>query len=161
MLRLDINLLFTALNLLIWFFLIRKFLFKPINTVISKREEAIASRYAEAEKLQEEAKTEKEKCSQFQAQIREEQEKAVAEAREKGRLEYEQIVTEAEKKADQIVEDSRKEAEQQKEKILNRTRQEIHTLIMDTAVESMGSGQDNGALYDQFLTKAGEKHAEK
>lgn len=60
MLRLDINLLFTAANLLIWFFLIRKFLFKPINNVISKREEAIASQYAKAQKLQEEAAAEKE-----------------------------------------------------------------------------------------------------
>ena len=48
MLRLDINLLFTIINLLIWYFLIKKFLFKPVNNIIAKREEAIEGRYKEA-----------------------------------------------------------------------------------------------------------------
>ena len=50
MLRLDFNLVFTVLNILIWYVLIRKFLFKPINDIISKREDAINSRYEEAKK---------------------------------------------------------------------------------------------------------------
>lgn len=160
MLRLDINLLFTALNIVIWYILIRKFLFKPINTVISKREEAIASRYAEAQKLQDEAKAEKDKCVQFQAQIQEEQDRAVTEAREKAHTEYDQIVTEAQKKAEQIIETSREEARHEKEKILSRTEREIRTLILNTAAASMEESRDDKALYDQFLTKAGEQHAE-
>ena len=36
MLRLDINLVFTIINLLIWYAIIRIFLFKPINKVIDK-----------------------------------------------------------------------------------------------------------------------------
>ena len=69
MLRLDFNLVFTVLNILIWYVLIRKFLFKPINDIISKREDAINSRYEEAKKLQEEAQAEKEKSVQYQNQI--------------------------------------------------------------------------------------------
>ena len=80
MLRLDINLLFIAANLLIWFLLIRKFLFQPVNTVISKREEAIASQYEKAQKLQEEAAEEKDRCTQFQAKIESEKAAAVTEA---------------------------------------------------------------------------------
>lgn len=98
MLRLDMNLLWTVVNIVIWYGLIRKFLFKPVNAVISKREEEIASRYADAQKLQEEAKAEKEKCEKFEAQIQEEQEKAVAEAKENARTEYDRIVAEAQKK---------------------------------------------------------------
>lgn len=41
MLRLDINLVFTIINLLIWYAIIRIFLFKPINKVIYKRNAAI------------------------------------------------------------------------------------------------------------------------
>ena len=49
MLKLDINsMLITAVNLFLWFLLIKTFLFKPINNVIRKREEALASRYEEA-----------------------------------------------------------------------------------------------------------------
>lgn len=160
MLRLDMNLVWTILNLLIWFLLIKKFLFGPINAVISKREEMIASRYAEAQKLQEEAQTERDRCREFQVQIEEEKKKAVTEAQENARTEYDRIVAEAEKKAEQIVDNSRKEAEIQKEKIVGKAEQEIRSLIMDTAVHSMQSSGSDGALYDQFLTRAGEQHAE-
>lgn len=160
MLRLDINLAFTALNLLIWYLLIRKFLFKPVNQVISSREEAIKSRYEEAQRLQEEAKAEKDKCRALQAGIEEEKDKVSAEAQKRGRAEYEQIVKDAQKKAEQIVEASKKEAELEKEKIVGRAEREIRALVMDAAVKSMESSDSDGALYDQFLTKAGEAHAE-
>ena len=52
MLRLDFNLVFTILNILIWYVLIRKFLFKPINNIITKREEALNARYDEVKQLQ-------------------------------------------------------------------------------------------------------------
>ena len=155
MLRLDINLLFTAANLLIWFVLIRKFLFKPVNTVLSKREEAIALQYEKAQKLQDEAKAEKDKCVQFQAQIEQEKAAAVTEAQEKAR-----IVTDARDKAEQIEEASRKEAELERARIVGKAEQEIRSVIMEAAAGSMQSAGGDHALYDQFLTKAGETHAE-
>ena len=76
MLKLDINsMLITAVNLFLWFLLIKTFLFKPINNVIRKREEALASRYEEAKRLQDEAKEAKE-----QAQL--EREKAIQKHKE-------------------------------------------------------------------------------
>lgn len=161
MLRLDWNLLFTVFNLLIWYALVRRFLFKPVNDIISKREESIKSRYAEAQKLQEEAQEEKDKCVKFQAEITEEKTRAIMAAQEDARTEYDRILSDAKNQADQIVEASKKEAQLEKEKIIGKAEQEIRSLIMDAAVRSMQSGQSDGALYDQFLTKAGEtSHAE-
>ena len=160
MLRLDNNLLFTAANLLIWFLLIRKFLFKPVNTGISKREEAIAYQDARAKELQEEAEQEKDRCVKFQAQIEQEKADAASKAREEARTEYDRILTEAKEKADHIVETSRKEAQQEKDRIVGTAEQEIRSVIMDAAVRSMQSSAGEGILYDQFLTKAGETHAE-
>lgn len=161
MLRLDMNLVFTIINLLIWYVIIRKFLFKPINNVISKREEAIQARYAEAQRLQEEAESEKKKCSESQSRIEEEKARVMADAQESARAEYNNMMEDARKKADQIVEASRKEAELEKEKIVGRAEQEIRSMIMDAAVKAMQNSQQDGNLYDQFLTKAGETtHAE-
>ncbi|MDO4261549.1 MAG: ATP synthase F0 subunit B [Eubacteriales bacterium] len=156
MLRLDWNLAFTVLNLLIWYALIRFFLFKPVNKIISKREEAINARYDDARKLQDEAQAEKEKCEQFQAQIEEEKTKVMAQAQESARAEYDQIVSDAKKKAASIVDASKKDAELQKQKIIGKAEQEIRSLILDAAVKTMQSEHSDGALYDQFLTKAGE-----
>lgn len=38
MLRIDINLLFTIVNLLVLYFLMKKFLFKPVREVLAKRQ---------------------------------------------------------------------------------------------------------------------------
>lgn len=160
MLRLDSNLLWTMINILLWFGLIWKFLFKPINQVIEKREAALASRYEEAEKLKSQAQEEKEKCQKYQAQIEQEKKQAVEEAKVQAKAEYDKILTEAREKADEIVETSKKEAYLQKEQIVKKAEQEIRSLIMDAAVTSMRSSKNDGALYDEFLTKAGETHAE-
>ena len=156
MLRLDLNLVFTIVNLLIWYVIIRKFLFKPINDIITKREDAINARYAEAQKLQDDAKAEKEKSAQFQAQIEREKAKIMADAQTDARVEYDQIVSDAHKKAGQIIDSSKKEAALQKEKVMNKAEQEIRGLILEAAVKSMQSQNSDEALYDQFLTKAGE-----
>ncbi|MBR9944921.1 ATP synthase F0 subunit B [Clostridiaceae bacterium Marseille-Q4145] len=156
MLRLDFNLVFTIVNLLIWYVIIRKFLFKPINDIITKREDAINARYAEAQKLQDDAKAEKEKSAQFQAQIEREKAKIMADAQADARVEYDQIVSDAHKKAGQIIDSSKKEAALQKEKVMNKAEQEIRGMILEAAVKSMQSENNDGALYDQFLTKAGE-----
>lgn len=156
MLRLDLNLVFTIINLLIWYVIIRKFLFKPINDIITKREDAIKARYAEADQLKKEAQEEKDKSAQYQAQIENEKAKIMAAAQADARVEFDQIVADANKKAGQILETSKKEAALQKEKVMNKAEQEIRSLILDAAVKSMQSENSDEALYDQFLTKAGE-----
>lgn len=77
MLRLDINLVFTIINLLIWYAIIRIFLFKPINKVIYKRNAAIQEKYDEAKKMQEEAQAEKEKYAACQDEIEVEKNKVL------------------------------------------------------------------------------------
>ena len=108
MLRLDINLVFTIINLLIWYAIIRIFLFKRINRVIDQREQAIQSRYADAQRLQDEAAAEKDKYAASQAQIEAEKTKVMNQAQEDARTEYNHILQEANKKAEQIVENSKK-----------------------------------------------------
>ena len=160
MLRLDINLLFTALNILIWYFLIRKFLFKPVNSLISRREEAIAEQYAKARQLEEEAQAAKDECALLKASIEEEKAAANTAAKEEARGEYDRIVAEAEEKAKQLMERTKKEAELEKSRIVGKAEQEIRSVIMSAAEASLSSSSSESALYDQFLTKAGEIHAD-
>ena len=147
MLRLDLNLVFTIVNLLIWYVIIRKFLFKPINDIITKREDAIKARYAKAEQLKQEAQEEKTKSAQYQAQIESEKAKIMAAAQADARVEFDQFVADAHKKAGQIVESSKKEAALQKEKVMNKAEQEIRGLILEAAVKSMQSQNSDCLLY--------------
>ena len=55
MLKLDWSLLWTALNVLIWYILIKTFLFKPVNNIIAKRNEKNQAIRKEAEDARAEA----------------------------------------------------------------------------------------------------------
>ena len=99
MLKLDINLLFTVINLVVWYLLIKKFLFKPVNNIISKREEAIADRYREAEQEKVQAGEQKQKYEALQSSIQDEKTKVMQKAQEDAREAYRQIVDEANRKA--------------------------------------------------------------
>lgn len=52
MLRLDINLLFTVINLIIIYVIIRKLLFKPVKKIIAQRETDINKQYEDAKATQ-------------------------------------------------------------------------------------------------------------
>lgn len=72
MLRLDINLVFTIINLLVLYFLMKKFLFKPVNNIIAQREEAIKKQFDDADEAQKKAddlKKQYEVPSQMQKRI--------------------------------------------------------------------------------------------
>ncbi len=155
MLRLDINLVFTILNILIWYGIIRIFLFKPVNNIIKKREDAINASYEQAENAKKAALEEKKKYEVCQAQIEEEKKKAIEEAQETARAEYQQIVDDAHKQAGNIVADAKKAAQLEREKNVGRFEQEIKSLLIDAAAKSMNNA-DDGKLYNQFLDKAGE-----
>ena len=103
MLRLDINLVFTIINLLIWYAIIRIFLFKPINKVIDKRNAAIQEKYDEAKKMQEEAQAEKEKYAACQDEIEVEKNKVLDAARASAREEGRQLIENAQKEADKVI----------------------------------------------------------
>lgn len=161
MLKLDINLLFTVINLLIWYFLIRKFLFKPINQVIEKRKQAIEDRYEEARKVKEDALAEKEKYEAMESGIQEEKESVMQQAQEDARAEYGKIVAEANRRAGEILEDSQRKAQQEHAVMVSRAEREIRSLLFEAASDSVRNETDNGRIYDQFLEKAGEEtHAE-
>ena len=156
MLRLDINLVFTIINLLIWYAIIRIFLFKPINKVIDKRSAAIQEKYDEAKKMQEEAQAEKEKYAACQDEIEVEKnngtlDAARASAREEGR----QLIENAQKEADKVIRKAGEDARREKDKMLEQAKHEILSLVLDAAAGSMNKKSDDSALYDEFLKKAG------
>ena len=55
MLRIDSNLIWIIVNLLIFYFLIRKFLFKPVLNIIEKRKQMVAEQFEKADTANAEA----------------------------------------------------------------------------------------------------------
>ena len=106
MLKLDWSLLWTALNVLIWYILIKTFLFKPVNNIIAKRNEKNQAIRKEAEDARAEALALKEQYQKMIDGAEAEGEAIKEKSREEAKVEYEHIVEDAGKKAQVVMDEA-------------------------------------------------------
>ena len=158
MLKFDINILWTLINLIIFFVLMKLFLFKPIKKTLDKRKELIEGQFKAAEDKEKKAG---ELQAEYQSQlsgVEDEKKATIAEARNKG--EYDKIVARANDDAVKIKQDAKKASELESEKARLAVKQEIAELAMQAAtkvVEKEVSPETNKMLYDQFLNESSDK----
>ena len=132
MLKFDINILWTLINLIIFFVLMKLFLFKPIKKTLDKRKELIEGQFKAAEDKEKKAE---ELQAEYQSQL---------------------SGVEDEK----IKQDAKKASELESEKARLAVKQEIAELAMQAAtkvVEKEVSPETNKMLYDQFLNESSDK----
>lgn len=65
MIKVDLSLLWTIINLVVFYLLLKKFLFKPVMGIMEKREQMIADGLKNASDRQEEAEALKKSMSQL------------------------------------------------------------------------------------------------
>ncbi len=154
MLRVDINLLFTVVNLLVLVFLMKKFLFKPVREVIGKRQAEIEESYKKAEDTNKAAEDLKAKYEEGLSNIEEERKKTINKAKIDASKEYDEIVNNANKKADKILAEAKLQAEKDAETKQREMQQQMAVLVAEAAYK-IAASQDSEAndrkLFDQFL----------
>ena len=107
MLRIDSNILWTIINLLILYALMKHFLFQPIHDILEKRKQEIESDFALANQQKQEALESKNKANQQLENMQTICDGMLADAKEQASLEYEQIIADANKKSDEMIEQAR------------------------------------------------------
>ncbi len=108
MLKFDINILWTLINLIIFFVLMKLFLFKPIKKTLDKRKELIEGQFKAAEDKEKKAG---ELQAEYQSQlsgVEDEKKAIIAEARNNAKGEYDKIVARANDDAVKIKQDAKK-----------------------------------------------------
>ncbi len=159
MLRLDYNLVFTIINLLILFVLLKKFLFGPVIEVMEKRKALIDEQFSSAANAQKQAEQMK---TEYEAAFKDADAKAagvIADAKQSAQAEYERIVSNANAEAARIVSRAEENIVADKQKALQDMESEIASIAMHAAtqvIRDQASGLDNVKLYDEFLSKAGD-----
>ena len=148
MLRIDINMLFEIINLLILFIAFKFVLFKPVQKIIAQRQEEADKEYKEAEASKAEAEAKKTEYEESLRTIDDERKQVLSEARKSANEEYVKIVEDANVKARQINEEAKQNAQNQKEQIAD--------MVVDATSKIVAGKTDNKALYDEFLNKAGD-----
>lgn len=164
MLNFDINnLVWALINIVLFYVLMRLFLFKPIKKTIEKRKELIENQFKEAE---EKEKSANELYDEYQAQLSgvdKEKKEILAEARANAKNEYNKIVKRAETEADKLKEDAKRSSRLESEKARLAVKEEIAQLAMDTAEKIIGenvSAKTDSDIYDKFLNEGSEESSE-
>ncbi len=152
MLSVDINLLFTVINILVLCVLVRIFLFKPVYKILEERQKLVDKDLADAAAAKAEAEALKEQHRAFLADMDTERAKAMEESAANANVVYNQIVSSANEKAKSIVKNAELQAERRKEDAMRQARSEIRDLVLTATAKVIGAKtQDDGSLYDRFL----------
>ena len=99
MLRFDINLIFTVVNLLVLYFLMKKFLFDKVNAIVRQRQELIDEDYAAAEAARTQAETDRETYTEKLTAVEQEVDRMMKQGREQAHAEYNRIIAGAQTQA--------------------------------------------------------------
>ena len=158
MLNLDWNIVWTIVNILVLFLLLKHFLFKPIT-------EMMESRTAEIENNLKDAEDQKQKASELTAQYEEKLQGAhaeaaqiVSEARQRGQREYDAILKTGGQDAQKEQERVRADMEREREEMLRGVQENVTELVLLTASKLSQKELDEESdrkLVDSFLSEAG------
>ena len=156
MLRIDFNLVFTVINILLLFGGLWLVLFKPVRKILDERQAEADREYDDAKKKQAEADAAKEQYDASLAEIDQTRKETLDEARKKADDEYQRIIGHAEAQAKDITDRAQTEAENQKKKILKSAEEEIADMVVEAAGKVAGTAEGadfDRSLYDEFLSK--------
>ena len=157
-----INFACMVVNVLILYFLMKKFLFGRVDKIIAKRKEEIDKGYTDAENARQDAEKLHQEYEGHLKEISAEREKAMQEATAHAADEYNHVLEEAKEKAASIIDKAKQAAELEKEKAKKEQEEQIEQLVLSVASKMVGvksSDEDNKKLYDNFLTKTGNNEA--
>lgn len=154
------GMVWTAVNLLVLYLLLKKFLFHPVTAMIESRQEALHRdlEQAESQRIQaEQARTEyEEKLSQ----AGDEAQTLVAQGRARGQGEYQRLLAQAQTEAQALMARTQTQMESDRAAMLAGARKEVATLALLAAAQVSGhtlTGADDQALLSDFLVEEGER----
>lgn len=149
----------TIINLFIQVWLLKKFLFKPVNNVLEKRRQLADQEISDAQKAKTEADTLK---AQYEASIADAQTQAteiVQSAQKEAQARADGILQKAQDEAAGMKSKAEADIAQEKKKALNDVKDEIGGLAMDIAgkvVEKEINEEDHKKLIDEFIQNVGD-----
>lgn len=158
MLTFNSGLLWTFVNLIVFFLILKKLLFQPVMGMIEKREQMISVQIEDAEQKNTQAGLLKEK---YEAELKNANQEAamiVKTAKERGKEEYEKILRDAGAEASKIIADASKTIETEREKAVQGIQNEIAQVAIAAASKVIQENVDqasNEKILDDFLREAG------
>lgn len=159
MLKFNWNFLFTIINLVIFYILMRKFIFGKILATMDKRKELIQKRFDEADEVNAQAEQLKNDYQEHLDNVESERQDMLAKAKAEAKKEYEKILDKAQSDAERVKDDAKRTAQLETEKARLAVNEEIAELALEAAQKIVGNqacAETDSSIYDEFLNESSE-----
>lgn len=153
------TIIFQYCNLLILCLLIKKFLFKPVQAILKKRQDEIDGLYDAANTDREQAAALKQDYDRQMAGARQEADRLVKNAVDSANRRSDAIIDEARSQAGALMRRAETEIERDRQRAVAQVRQELGGMAVDIASQMVGraiSVDDQDHLVDEFIKSAGD-----
>ena len=158
MLDIDFTFLWTAVNLLILYFVVRFFLFGRLGKYMDERAKSISNSIEEGNALIVEGESAKQEYEKLMADANKKYDELIEEARQKASIEHDEIIKSAKREASGIISSARQRAKQLEERAQSEMRDKAASLALVAASKVIGANMDNQKnreLVDDFIRGEG------
>ena len=145
---------FTILNILVLFFILKKFLFKPVTNHMDNRTKKIQEALDAAEESKEMVRQMKIEYDEKIKAAKDEGQKVIEMYKKMAEKEYNSIIETAKKEADQMISDAKAELQVEKEQLITSIKGEISDLVLATSEKVLKKNLDddtNRKLISEFI----------
>lgn len=158
MLTLNLDIIWTFVNILVLFFLLKNFLFTPVTKMMEKRTAMIQDQLSAAEAAKNDAEKEK---ADYAARFRSanaEADKIIKEARVRADRVYQTRLEQADRDAKALLAEAKKQIAKEKEQSMQKAKDEVADLVLAAAeklTERSLDGAYDQSLLDELIREAG------
>ena len=159
MISIDLNLVWTIINLVVLYLLLKHFLIGPGMNIMDQRKQMIEDGFKNAQAAQDDANRLKQEYETALSGAKQESVQLIENARKNAKAEYDRIINEAGEKAGSMIESAKENVRIEREQTMKELKSQIAGLAAASAAKIIGGNADdkeNRDLYDQFLKEAGE-----
>ncbi len=158
MLNLNWQIIWTFVNIIVLFLLLKKFLFSRVTRIMDEREALINGNIEQAEQQSREAEELKTRYEAELANAKAEAASIVAEAKARGQKEYDKQLAAAREDAARVMQEANRTIEEQRAAALDGLKASIAGIALAAAskvLEKNLSGADNEKMVDELLSGVG------
>lgn len=153
--------IFMLVNLIVLYFIMKKYLFGRVRKMIVDRQQEIDDLYTDANQSKADAAELKDQYETRLAEANREKEEILRTAYRKAQLREEEILREAQDKAAQTLKRADEQIELEKKRALNEIKDDVSTMAVDIASAVLARDireKEHTALIDSFIENLGESH---
>lgn len=148
------DIVFTWLNLLVIFLIVKKFLFKPIKGIIEKRQNEVKDMYLRAEEAEKKAQNLETQYTELLTKARLEAAEIVKNATEAAQSKADTIVEQAKVKAMELLEKTQAQIQREKDESLREAFNKVSDVVLITAsklIEKEMTMEDHKEIIEKIL----------